>query len=212
MIRLAALLFALLLVLPAAAQNAAPFDYYLLALSWSPQYCAEHGGEASAQTQCAGPAHGFVVHGLWPQFDGGGYPQSCQPAERVPRRLADSLLPIMPSERLVQHEWSTHGTCSGLSMEDYFGNLSRAYRKVQVPPILQAPHQRLSASVERIKQLFADANPGLAPAMMTVACGGRNRAVSEIHLCLDKSLNFRPCGAEVADSCRGGQGGFLPVE
>lgn len=200
---------------PALAQHAAPpgdFDYYLLALSWSPQYCADHVGEAGAGRQCAGPqSFGLVVHGLWPQNENGSYPTACRPAGQVPRSVVARVLPIMPSPRLVQHEWATHGTCSGLTVDDFFDSISRAFRKVQIPPPLDEPHVTVSASVQRVKQLFAEANPGLSADMMTVICSGRERVVSEIHICLTKSLAFRKCGAEQVDTCRSGEARFRPV-
>ena len=61
---------------PAGAQmrrGSAPgdFDFYVLALSWSSGFC-ELGGAEKARKQCApGAGLGFVVHGLWPQFDRG---------------------------------------------------------------------------------------------------------------------------------------------
>src|ERR1700729_345831 len=57
---------------PASPQN---FDYYLLNLSWSPEFCYSH----PSATECAGrPA--FVLHGLWPQNTDGTYPQNCSNA------------------------------------------------------------------------------------------------------------------------------------
>src|SRR5271168_3146820 len=54
---------------PTATQ---PFDYYLLNLSWSPEFCATH----PTATECAQhPA--FVLHGLWPQNTAGPFPQHC---------------------------------------------------------------------------------------------------------------------------------------
>ncbi|CAB3778800.1 Ribonuclease [Paraburkholderia ultramafica] len=51
----------------APAQRNVPgkFDYYVLSLSWSPDYCS---GNAQDTQQC-GPTKrfGFVPHGLWPQ-------------------------------------------------------------------------------------------------------------------------------------------------
>ena len=49
------------------------FDYYVLALSWSPGFCATH----SRSLQCGGD-DGFVLHGLWPQYLNGGYPSDCK--------------------------------------------------------------------------------------------------------------------------------------
>ncbi|MCB1968558.1 MAG: ribonuclease, partial [Candidatus Accumulibacter sp.] len=52
------------------------FDFYVLALSWSPAYCLIEGDRANKQ-QCAEERDlGFVVHGLWPQFES-GYPEFC---------------------------------------------------------------------------------------------------------------------------------------
>lgn len=212
--RILALLFALAVAPAHAQQPSRPgqFDYYLLALSWSPQYCADRGDEAAARGQCNGQRlYGFVVHGLWPQDEGGGYPMACRPPSPVSRRVAARVLPIMPSERLIQHEWATHGTCSGLSMDDFFDSLDRAFRKVQIPQALDQPRITVTASVQRIKQLFAEANPGLSADMITVLCSSRDRAVSEIHVCFSKALAFRPCGADQVDTCKGGEARFRPV-
>ena len=57
----------------AAAKGPVPgqFDYYVLALSWSPSYCAGEAGQ-NDQQQCApGRRFAFVVHGLWPQYNKG---------------------------------------------------------------------------------------------------------------------------------------------
>ena len=199
-------------IVPVAAKESATFDYYLLAMSWSPQYCADHDGEPAAALQCrAQRRYGFVLHGLWPQNENGRYPSNCRSAPRLPRRLIERLLPIMPSDRLIQYEWAKHGTCSGLSADDYADDLGLAFRKVQIPETLQSPPVTVSASVQRIKQLFAAANPGLTAEMMSVICAGRDRAVSEIHVCLTKSLLFRTCGSGQVDTCHDNEGRFRPV-
>ena len=51
------------------------FDYYVLALSWSPSFCETATGNARRQ-QCGVRPFSFVVHGLWPQYER-GFPESC---------------------------------------------------------------------------------------------------------------------------------------
>ena len=65
------------------------FDYYVLSLSWSPEFCYSHPGKP----ECQSGHHGFVVHGLWPQF-ADGYPENCSNAPGLahPQEMAD----IMP--------------------------------------------------------------------------------------------------------------------
>ncbi|HEX3726314.1 MAG TPA: hypothetical protein VHV08_08725, partial [Pirellulales bacterium] len=93
------------------------FDYYVLALSWSPSWCAasqERSPERAPDQQCSGRPFAFVVHGLWPQYEH-GFPSYCQvPAPRLDRAVVGAALDLMPSPRLVFHEWDRHGTCSGL--------------------------------------------------------------------------------------------------
>jgi ribonuclease T2 len=198
--------------LAAPAKDSNQFDYFLLSLSWSPQYCAEHGGGPSTAHECAaGRMKGFVAHGLWPEDEDGSHRQSCRTAAPVPLALADRLRPIMPSRRLIQHEWAVHGTCSGLSQDRYFDTLARAFRKVQVPPVLAAAAQPVTLSLPGLKRLFAEANPGLDEGMIRVICSGGNQ-VAEIRICLDKDLVFRRCGGGQSDHCRAGQAVFRPKE
>src|SRR5579872_3051728 len=92
-----------------SAANSAPgdFDFYLLNLSWSPEFCTTH-----SSPECASHP-GFVVHGLWPQNTDGTYPENCSsaPGPANPSQYID----VIPTASLVQHEWATHGTCSGLA-------------------------------------------------------------------------------------------------
>jgi ribonuclease T2 len=89
------------------------FDYYVLSLSWSPEHCAE---KPSDDSQCGTTRrYAFVVHGLWPQYENGGYPQNCSVDDPLTDGDVQKALDIMPSEDLIRHEWQKHGTCSGLS-------------------------------------------------------------------------------------------------
>ena len=91
------------------------FDFYVLALSWSPSYCEAAGERGTPpQQQCGARPYSFVVHGLWPQYEN-GFPEFCQnPAPRLDRNIVSSMLDLMPAPRLIFHEWDKHGICSGL--------------------------------------------------------------------------------------------------
>ena len=119
-------------------QNApGEFDFYVLALSWSPSFCeeaAERGNNGrSQQIQCARP-YSFVVHGLWPQYER-GFPNYCQrPSPRLDRNIMTSMLDLMPAPGLIFAEWDKHGTCSGLSARAYFETIRKARAAVKIPP------------------------------------------------------------------------------
>ncbi|MGE5546245.1 MAG: ribonuclease T2 family protein [Solirubrobacterales bacterium] len=183
------------------------FDYYVLSLSWSPTWCATEGGRRDGE-QCGGARHyGFVVHGLWPQYAGGGYPAECGVPAPLPPKLVEDMLPLMPSRKLIEHEWKRHGSCGGLPPTEYFAETRRARAKVQVPAALAAPERTLTLSVEEIERQFIAANPGLTADAVSVVC--RRREVAEVRICLGRDLGFRPCARDVRDRC--GPSAVLPA-
>lgn len=177
------------------------FDYYLFTLSWAPELCATHGSSASP-SECDPQRHfGFVVHGLWPENDDGSYPQHCAPAQPVAQSTVQQMLPIMPDRGLIQHEWATHGTCSGLDTQTYFGVVEKAFRQLQIPQEYRAPAQAVNASLADIEQKFADANHAPRSAFR-VSCSSSEFVALEV--CLTKDLHYRQCGSGLRD-CRAPQ-------
>ncbi len=164
------------------------FSYYLLTLSWSPEYCHGH----STDEQCtAGKHYGFVVHGLWPEYQSGGGPENCgqQPGLANP----SSMLDIMPSLHLIQHEWTTHGTCSGLDANSYFGSIRKAFTATRIPAQFTGTSQQLTLSPSQIEGAFQAANPGIPKGGMMVTCP--SNYLQGVEICLDKGLNHIACPA-----------------
>ncbi|WP_158240757.1 ribonuclease T2 family protein [Telmatospirillum siberiense] len=183
---------------------------FLLSLSWSPDYCAHHGHERTARSQCRGrTAYGFIVHGLWPEEEPAQ--AACRPAGSLPPPLVERMMPIMPSAGLIEHEWATHGRCSGFSADDYFDRVSQAFLKVQIPDRLQHPDGLIVTDVVHLKRWFQEANPGLQSAMMSVHCEARGTNLREIRFCMGKALDFRPCAPAPNDQCPNGAVRIAPV-
>jgi ribonuclease T2 len=176
--------------------QAGQFDYYVLSLSWAPTYCLTHRDDSD---ECSGKGYGFVLHGLWPQYDAGGYPESCATQLELTADAAAKGRTIYPSARLMQHEWQEHGTCSGLDARGYFNTADRATAVVRIPSAMEAPRADQSLTSDRIASLFQGSNPHLPQGAMTVAC---NRAeLSEIRVCLTRDLKPRACGRGVRSNC-----------
>lgn len=186
-LRLGGLLAALLFAAAPAWAGGTPgvFDFYVLSLSWSPTYCATAGRPDSAE--CSTP-HGFIVHGLWPEYDR-GFPSDCRsnmPA-RVSGATANALADIMPDAGLVNHEWRKHGLCSGLSQAAYFALIRSAFQAVKLPAGLAGR----SLAPREIEQAFVAANPGMSQGGIAVAC--RRGLMQEVRICLTRNLAFRRC-------------------
>jgi ribonuclease T2 len=200
--------FSVLVATSASAQSGerrggAPgdFDFYVLSLSWSPGFCTIEG-DRKGRDQCEpGSGLGFVVHGLWPQFDR-GFPTECSPANRSPSRIAlESARGVYPDEGLARYEWRKHGTCSGLSPTDYFAAVRAAREKVAVPPGLKSAGQDQTFAIMDLERAFVAANPGLRTDMISVACSGG--VLQEVRICFSRDVrSFQSCPEVDRRSCR----------
>ena len=187
---------------PQTPNTTGNFDFYLLALSWSPGFCATPAGQ-NDPTQCApGRKFAFVLHGLWPQYEKSGWPQDCS-TEQIDPGAVTKMINIMPSEKLIRHEWSKHGTCSGLSSADYFEEASEAFNEIKVPTEYKELATQTSVSPTEIRSKFAAANPAWGEQGFVVKCSGNGRYLTEVHACLTKDIKGRVCnGEELSQQCR----------
>lgn len=176
------------------------FDYYLLSLSWAPDFCKTHPDD---KDECGPSAkYGFVLHGLWPQYDT-GYPQYCiKPAPEASKEAIEIALKGNPSATLFsEHEWPKHGTCATDNAVDYAGNGVRAFNAVQIPDRLKNHGAAAQVTLADFRALLLQANPQLSDASLKVQCD-RTKALQEIQICLDKTtLAPRDCTAFVRDNC-----------
>jgi ribonuclease T2 len=164
------------------------FDYYAVAMSWSPSWCATNHDPG----QCAsGRRLGFVLHGLWPQHDT-GYPQHCS-TEKLTPRLQDQVAPLFPSPRMAGHQWRKHGTCSGLDPAAYFALSARLKGQLVIPPAYREPAQPVRTTARDFTQSFRAANPGLASDSVLPFCSAGGRFLRELHACFDKAGRSRSC-------------------
>jgi len=181
-------------------QTAATFSYYLLALSYAPDFCAQSTANKDPRECGTGRHIGFVVHGLWPQVEGGRGPENCRPARPVSQDIVRATLDYIPTESLIQHEWATHGTCTGLSASDYFTFVRRARDVVKIPGSLQSPTRELRLNPEEIEARMAAANPTFPRGAFRVSCY-RDAELEEVRIALNKDLSPRVYGSG-GGSCR----------
>jgi ribonuclease T2 len=177
------------------------FDFYVLALSWSPSFCEATGERGTPpQQQCASRPFSFVVHGLWPQYDE-GFPEFCQvPAPRLNRNIVSSMLDLMPAPRLIFQAWDKHGTCSGLSAGAYFETVRKVRATVKIPDAYIDLKEPLTVTVDEVEDAFIASNSELTRDAIAVTCD--NRRLREVRICLGKDLQFRSCPSVDTRACR----------
>lgn len=183
---------------PISVPQGSGFDFYVLSLSWSPAYCGLKGSQADP-AQCNAPKpYRFIVHGLWPQNER-GFPDSCGSGGYPSRDEIRSISDITPSAGLIRHEWEKHGSCSGLSPAGYFTVMRLASQKVAIPAQFSGA-SRFALTPQAVETTFIRVNPGLSTGGITTSCDGG--LLTEVRICLSKSLEFRNCPEVDRNSCR----------
>ena len=106
----------------------------------------------------------------------------------------DHMRQYFPSDSLIQHEWAKHGTCSGLTSQEYFDKVEQAFKNVQVPAPYVSPNADQQPKHKDLEQSFADANHAPAAAFR-VSCAGTE--LVNLEVCLSKDLQIQACSASV---------------
>lgn len=200
---------ALFAATPALADGepAGEFDYYVMSLSWSPNWCRMEG-DARNSEQCDAD-FGWVLHGLWPQYHR-GWPSYCPTTERQPsRQQTAGMADIMGTSGLAWHQWKKHGVCSGLSASAYYALSREAYGTVTRPAVFRKLDKPVKLPASVVEEAFLKANPGLEKDMVTVTC--RDAYIQEVRICLSRDLTPVPCGRDVVKDCSMKDALFEPI-
>lgn len=171
-----------------------PVTGYTLALSWSPDYCRTRKDSARDRSQCSGEdgSFAFILHGLWPATRGRGYPQWCTATKALPPVEVKRNFCMMPSTRLMAHEWAKHGSCMTRRPETYFRVSRILFDAVRFPDMDWLSRKPLTAA--QFRNAFAAANDGLQPDMLRLKVNERGW-LQEVKLCLGQSFRPKRCPA-----------------
>jgi ribonuclease T2 len=205
------LLVLVMTTLPAWGQSnkAGAFDYYVLSLSWSANWCALQG-DAQGSEQCEDRNDfGWIMHGLWPQYSR-GFPSFCPTVQRAPSRaMTNDMAEIMGTSGLAWYQWKKHGVCTGLSAPGYYALSRAAYEKVVRPPVFRKLERAVKLPASVVEEAFLKANPGWEADMLTITC--KDGYIQEARLCLSKGLQPVSCGQDVVRDCRLNDARFEPM-
>ena len=201
------LAFAHPLIALAEGEPAGVFDYYVLALSWSPNWCALEGDARDAE-QCE-EDFGWVVHGLWPQYED-GWPSYCPTTARPPSRsMTGAQADLFGAGGAAWYQWKKHGVCSGLAAEEYYRLAREAWARVNRPEVLRKLDRAVKLPAAVIEQAFLEANPGWGADMVTITC--KSGHIQEARVCLTRELEPRDCAADVVRDCTLADALFEPI-
>ena len=182
-------------------QQPQSYDFVILALSWSPSFCASSARRGDSP-QCQNPANrGFVLHGLWPQATDGARLRCPANKGQFSKALFERASEIFPDLGLAQSQWQRHGQCFGFAPDAYIEKAAAARGKVIIPEQFRSVKDPVSLPPENIRKSFVSANSGLSPDAFSVSC--RKSELVEVLVCLKSDLSgFASCPQVTKRSCR----------
>src|SRR5476651_2550790 len=90
-----------------------------------------------------------------------GLPVLCQvPAPRLDRSIVGSMLDLIPSPRLIFHEWDRHGTCSRFSANAFSETVRKARAVVKVAADYLELDKPITVTPDEVAEAFVKPNPG----------------------------------------------------
>jgi ribonuclease T2 len=161
------------------------FSYYVLALTWTPGFCATHSDPAECDH-----GYAFGLHGLWPQRSANQWDENCAGPKLTPDER-EKYKTLYASPSLIDHEWPKHGTCSGLAPSAYFDLSDQLKHKVVIPQAYMSAHTVGAQEIPALKQAFLQANPGLPADGISATTD--QRVLAEVRICFSKTGEFRSC-------------------
>lgn len=184
----------------ADGERAGDFDYYVLALSWSANWCALEGDDRNDPQCDAGRGMSWVVHGLWPQYEQ-GWPSYCRTVERDPSRgETAAMADVFGGAGSAFYQWKKHGRCAGLSSRDYYDTARTAFDSITLPPVFDQLRRDVKLPASVVEDAFLEANPGMMRDQITITC--TDGMIQEARICLTKDLEPRRCGDDTIRDCR----------
>ena len=212
-------------------------DHYILALSWQPAFCEHNAGKPECRELDAGDfaATNLTLHGLWPNAADGDHPFYCGvatgnrdadeagdwcalPASGADQATQSDLAQMMPGSTscLDRHEWTKHGTCTGLGGDAYFDASVHLVREMQATRLSKVLRANIGKEVPRrglLDAFEADFGADAADALELLCRRQGQRAhLTEIRLALRLDAIDKPLSRNALFLDRPPPLGGCPVE
>jgi ribonuclease T2 len=110
------------------------------------------------------------------------------------------MLDLMPSPQLVFHEWDRHGTCSGLTAQNFFAAVRQARSAINIPEAYAKLDRPITVTPGEVTENFLKANPQLSRDEIAVSCD--RKRLTEVRICMSKDFAWRKCPDVIEKACK----------
>ncbi|KAG9408619.1 hypothetical protein AC1031_020472 [Aphanomyces cochlioides] len=180
-----------------SVKAAASFDFCVLAQTWQPYFCTT-GNFPGCKNPSSFMSTQLTIHGLWPNYNSGGYPSNCGGASLSQSNInaagASNVAKYWPDVKtngwtFVANEWTKHGTCSGLDATSYVKAAINVEIQRGTPSIISS---NVGSTVSSKDLLNAYGSTKVA-----LICVGSDNALSEVRTCYNKAYSQIACPSTI---------------
>ncbi len=186
-----------------AEETAEPAHYYTLTISLAPAFCQLHP-ERRDMRQCQ-EGYSVIVHGLAPEREDGKAAENCSKAPPALSPVQERVLErLMPDDPLRVNEWQRHGSCTGMSAQDYFRMLMAYANKLKLPEQLNKEGSDQVLDRNLLVTEIMRMNNGLPTKGIYLRCTRKNDEMpmlTEVRVCYKPNGQFTECINSFRPNC-----------
>uniref|UniRef100_A0A1I7TY99 Ribonuclease T(2) n=1 Tax=Caenorhabditis tropicalis TaxID=1561998 RepID=A0A1I7TY99_9PELO len=205
-------LFILSFFSPILCRDGEPFDYLMFTTIYPTAVCRADDDSVPESCEIPDGTPQWTIHGLWPNFENGSYPQNCHGTprhfdENLIKPIEESLVKVWPNlypKKTIQsfwkHEYDKHGTCAQSeklfeSELAYFTEVMKVFDSIDVAKAMSSvgPSEKLIGA----KDITTALDGLLGGKRFQFNCLRDKKTkqflLGDIRLCLNKDLTLRDC-------------------
>ncbi|CCD62615.1 Ribonuclease T2 protein rnst-2 [Caenorhabditis elegans] len=196
----------------AYSHDGEPFDYLMFTTIYPTAVCRADDDSVPESCEIPSGTPQWSIHGLWPNFENGSYPQNCRGTprhfdENLIKSIEDRLVVVWPNlypKKTIQsfwkHEYDKHGTCAQSeklfeSELAYFTEVMKVFDSIDVAGGLKSvgPSEKPITSSD-LKNALSGVTSGKTFQFHCLRDKKTKQfLLGDIRLCLNKDLTIRDC-------------------
>ncbi|KAF1752549.1 hypothetical protein GCK72_019104 [Caenorhabditis remanei] len=200
-------------------RDGVPFDYLMFTTIYPVAVCRADDDSVPESCEIPDGTPQWSIHGLWPNFENGSYPQNCHGTpkhfdENLIKSIEDRLIKIWPNlypKKTIQsfwkHEYDKHGTCAQSeklfeSELAYFTEVMKVFDSIDVAGALKSigPSDKNIGGID-LKNSLAGVLEGKSFEFNCLRDKKTKQyLLGDIRICLNKDLTLRDCPGHHVDS------------
>ena len=176
--------------------------YYTLSISLAPALCQLH--PENRQLRICQEGYSIIVQGFWPESQDGRRVRNCSRENPELSPVQERVLEkVMPDDPLRAREWQRHGSCTGMTAQEYFRALMSRANRLRLPSQINKEGRDQVMDRSQLVSDIMKLNAGLPEKGIYLRCNLQEGTplLTELRVCYKPNGEFTECSASFKPNC-----------